>query len=211
MPCLRSVLRWLMDPRDPSWPCSSYQWASCRKPQGFCHTDTLSSPSQVSCQELFSLKLQFLFVQPSLSTVVLSTFGIASASAWLCRRSLHHEALEQQGFANQQLYFWCLLPVSVVFLTFVITNWSSVYSQSLSQAMAVLKLDLGKQEVHWVGVSSLNLGHKITYFDAVSAGHSTESSGQSGTNGSGVLSSGWESALLIGNATKSYEEKAKLK
>lgn len=55
--------------------------------------------------------------------------------------------------------------------------------------MAVLKLDLGKQEVHLVGVSSLNLGHKITCFDAVSAGHSTESSGQSRTNGSGVLSS----------------------
>lgn len=77
--------------------------------------------------------------------------------------------------------------------------------------MAVLKLDLGKQEVHLVGVSSLNLGHKIACFDAVSAGHSTESSGQSRTNGSGVLSSAWESALLIGNATKSYEEKAKLK
>lgn len=66
----------------------------------------------------------------------------------------------------------------------------SVLPGSLSQAMAVLKLDLGKQEVHLVGVSSLNLGHKIACFDAVSAGHSTESSGQSGTNGSGVLSSG---------------------
>lgn len=118
MPCLQSVLQWLMGPRDPWWPCHSYQWASCREPQGFCHTDTLTSPSRVSCCKCFPLKLQLLYLACPKYSCFVHLWCCISKWVALCSQLLpHHKAVEQLGFANQQIsisdlsylllsYFW---------------------------------------------------------------------------------------------------------
>lgn len=90
------------DAWDPSWPCCSYQWASCGKLQGFGHTGTLSGPSQVSfhlstfhwsCKSsLFSVPQVQLFCPPSVlhqqinrsAVLVVSTPG-GSGTTRLCK------------------------------------------------------------------------------------------------------------------------------
>lgn len=164
MPCLQSVLRWLMDPRDPSWPCYFYQWASCREPQGFCHTDTLTSPSQVSCCKCFPLKLQLLYLACP-STVVMSTFGVASVNEKLCALSCYHTTKQWNNRALP-ISITDLFYLVVLLLTLVITSLSTKYSQPLLSIMV-----LGSRTfIHWV--SCLNSGHRTAWLDAVSAQHS---------------------------------------
>lgn len=192
MPCLQSVLQWLMDPPDPSWPCYFYQWASCWEPQGFCHTDTLTSPSQVSCCKCFSLKLQLLYLACPEYSCFVHLWCCISKWVALCPQLLpHHKAVEQQGFTNQQISISDLFYLVVLLLTLVITSLSTKYSQPLLGIVV-----LGSRRFT-IRVSCLNYGHRAVWLDAVSAEHSMPQRVQDRAQQmwAGVLSTGWELGL----------------
>lgn len=82
--------------------------------------------------QCFPLKLQLLYLACPGYSCFVHLWCCISKWVALCSQLLpHRKAVEQQGFANQQLYFWCLLSVVVLLLTLGITSLSTKYSQPL--------------------------------------------------------------------------------
>lgn len=179
MPCLQSVLRWLMDRPDPSWPCYSYQWASCREPQGFCHTDTFTSPSQVSCCKCFPLKLQLLYLACPQYSCFVHLWCCISKWVALSGLSCYHTTKKWNKRA---------LPVSksVFMISLICCCFISdlgYYKFIYKILSACLMLGLGKQEIHSQSfLSQLWTQDSMTWCSKCRAPHAIESSGQCRAN-----------------------------